>query len=193
MQHDQPNPDSAARCTVPVAVAWPIGLDHSITVRPIVPEDAALTRDFFNALSQDSRYNRFFGAGTALSPEWLDRLTRIDFSRDMALIATVTLDGCETEVGVARYARLSDDETAEFALTVADVWQGRGLGPRMMQRLIATARTAGVKRLVGDVLASNTPMLRLLRQLGFRIAIHEESRELRVATLDLDESSRLAA
>lgn len=177
----------------PAAISWPLGVDHSITVRPIVPEDAALTREFFDSLSADSRYNRFFGAGITLSQEWLDRMTRIDFDRDMALIATVMFENCETEVAVARYVRLPDDESAEFALTVADAWQGRGLGPRLMRELIAAARAAGLKRLTGEVLASNTAMLGLLRRLGFRITIHEESRDLRCAELDLERDTRLVA
>ena len=120
-------------------------------------------------------------------------MTRIDFDRDMALIATVMFENCETEVAVARYVRLPDDESAEFALTVADAWQGIGLGPRLMRELIAAARAAGLKRLTGEVLASNTAMLGLLRRLGFRITIHEESRELRCAELDLERDTRLAA
>ena len=55
-------------CSVPAAISWPLGVDHSITVHPIVPEDAPLTREFFDSLSADSRYNRFFGTGITLSP-----------------------------------------------------------------------------------------------------------------------------
>ena len=56
----QPKPSaSRTSCSAPTAVSWPLGVDHSITVRPIVPEDAALTREFFDSLSADSRYNRF--------------------------------------------------------------------------------------------------------------------------------------
>jgi GNAT superfamily N-acetyltransferase len=72
----------------------------------------------------------------------------------MALAATAMLDG-ETLLGVARYVRDEDDQAAEFALVVADSWQGRGIGARVMAKLIDAARRRGVKRLYGEILATN--------------------------------------
>src|SRR5712671_8052860 len=105
----------------------PLGIAHSITVRPIRPEDIDLETDFAHKLSKETRYNRFLGGGVRLTPEMLEKFTRIDFSRDMALIASATIEGTETAIGVARYARLADGATCEFAITVADAWQGRGI------------------------------------------------------------------
>ena len=63
-----------------------------------------------------------------LSPQMVDRLTGIDHRRDAALIAVVD-DGCaDRVVGVARYALDADGESCDFAIVVADDWQGRGLG-----------------------------------------------------------------
>lgn len=97
----------------------------------------------------------------------------VDFSRDMALAATAMLDG-ETLLGVARYVRDRDNHAAEFALVVADSWQGRGIGARLMAKLIEAARGRGVKRLYGDILATNRPMLALARKLGFELGRHED-------------------
>ena len=91
----------------------------------------------------------------------------------MALAATAMLDG-ETLLGVARYVRDKDNQAAEFALVVADSWQGRGIGTRLMAKLIDAARRRGVKRLYGDILATNRPMLELARKLGFELARHED-------------------
>ena len=91
----------------------------------------------------------------------------------MALAATAMLDG-ETLLGVARYVRDKDNQAAEFALVVADSWQGRGIGTRLMAKLIDAARRRGVKRLYGDILATNRPMLQLARKLGFELARHED-------------------
>lgn len=170
--------------TGPIA-SWPLGLSHSVTVRPIRPEDIDLETEFAHKLSTETRYNRFLGGGVRLTPEMLEKFTRIDFSRDMALIASTTVEGIETAIGVARYARLADDVSCEFAVTVADAWQGHGIGKRLLAMLIDSARERGIKRIIGEVLATNTPMLKLASSLGFRVEFHPEGGGLRRVTLDL--------
>lgn len=162
-----------------------LGLGHSITIRPIRPEDVDLETEFARNLSRESLYNRFLGGGVALTPEWLRRLTCIDFSRDMALIATVAFGDSETQIGVARYALLEDGITCEFAIAVADQWQGYGIGEMLMRHLIVAARKAGIATMIGDIFATNTAMQGLARKLGFVVATHPEGAELKRATLDL--------
>src|ERR1700704_6280326 len=165
--------------------SWPLGIAHSITVRPIRPEDIDLETDFARKLSRETRYNRFLGGGVGLTPELLEKFTRINFSRDMALIATATIEGAEAAIGVARYARLADDVSCEFAITVADAWQGSGIGRKLLAMLIDSARGHGIRRIIGDVLATNTPMLRLAGSQGFRIDWHPEGAQLRRVVLEL--------
>jgi len=178
-------PEFSAGYPAHLVASWPLGVAHSITVRPIRPEDIDLETEFARKLSRETRYNRFLGGGVGLTPEMLEKFTRIDFSRDMALIATATIEGAETAIGVARYARLADDVTCEFAITVADAWQGCGIGRKLLAMLVDTARGHGVRRIIGDVLAMNTPMLRLTRSQGFRIERHPEGAELSRVTLEL--------
>src|SRR5258708_2783525 len=153
-------PDVSAPYPAHLVASWPLGVAHSITVRPIRPEDIDLETEFARKLSKETRYNRFLGGGIRLTPEMLEKFTRIDFSRDMALIASATIEGTETAIGVARYARLADGATCEFAITVADAWQGRGIGRKLLALLADSARGHGMRRIVGDVLATNTPMFR---------------------------------
>jgi acetyltransferase len=173
-----------ASAPFPIA-SWPLGLSHSVNVRPIRPEDIDLETAFAHGLSMETRYNRFLGAGVRLTPAMLEKFTRIDFSRDMALIASTTIEGAEIAIGVARYARLADGVTCEFAVTIADAWQGRGIGRRLLAMLIESARGHGLRRIVGDVLATNVPMLQLARSLEFRVDFHPEGGALRRVTLDL--------
>lgn len=168
-----------------LTASWPLGLSHSVTVRPIRPEDIDLQTQFALGLSQETRYNRFLGAGVKLTPKVLETFTRIDFSRDMALIASTTIEGVETAIGVARYARLADGVTCEFAITVADAWQGHRIGRKLLSMLVDSAREHGVTRLMGEVFASNTPMLQLARSIGFRVGFHPDGGPLRRVTLDL--------
>jgi acetyltransferase len=103
----------------------------------------------------------------------------------MALAATTMLGGAETLIGVARYVRDKADPSAEFAIVVADSWQGRGIGGRLLAKLADVARRRGLKRLHGEILAINRPMLGLVRKLGFTLARHEQDPTLTRATLDL--------
>ena len=174
-------------------ISVPLGLGRSITVRPIKPEDIDLETEFDQNLSQQSRYHRFLGAGIKPTPEWLDKLVRVDFSRDMALIATVTVENRETQIGVARYVRLKDGISCEFAIAVADTWQGCGVGRQLLQKLIDCAAASGIVRIEGDVLSINRPMLGLASRLGFRILAHPDGAELKRVAMELRSEGRSAA
>ena len=147
------------------------------------PHDRDIELAFVSGLSPDTRYNRLLGGSISITPQYIERLVSVDFSRDMALAATAMLDG-ETLLGVARYVRNPEDEAAEFAIVVADAWQGRGIGRRLLAKLIDAARRHGVERLYGDILAMNRPMLELARKLGFELSRHEDATLTR-AVLDL--------
>ena len=136
-----------------------------VAVRPIRPEDAALELRFFDALSEKSRYQRFMNQMAHLPPQMLARFTQLDYDRELALVALAP-DGGEF-IGVGRYAPNADGETAEFALTIADAWQGRGIGRALLERLCDCARAAGYRTLYGHILHANREMLELAERLGF--------------------------
>jgi acetyltransferase len=136
-----------------------------VAVRPIRPEDAALERQFFDALSERSRYQRFLNQIAQLPPQMLARFTQLDYDRELALVALAPRSG--EFIGVGRYAPNADGETAEFALTVADAWQGRGVGRALLERLCDCARAAGYRTLYGHILNANRDMLGLAGRLGF--------------------------
>ena len=152
---------------------------QAISIRPMRPEDLDIETEFVQGWSAETRYNRLFSAGAYTSPERLTQLTRIDYSRDMALIATVMLEDREMQIGVARYVLRADNKTCEFALTVADAWQRRGIGRALLLNLIDSASAAGVETILGDVLASNTPMLHFMRSLGFTVESSPDGPEIR--------------
>jgi len=153
-----------------------------ITVRPIRPEDAGIEQAFVRDLSAESKYFRFMHALAELTPEMLVRFTQIDYDREMALVAVAGQPGQETEIAVARYMTNPDGETCEFALVVADAWHRKGIGSRLMLRLIEIAAARGLTAMEGEVLAGNTRMLALVRDLGFSARASEEDPEIRVVT-----------
>ncbi len=152
---------------------------QAISIRPMLPADLDIETEFVQSWSAETRYNRLFSAGSYTSPERLKKITRIDFTRDMALIATMMLEDKEVQIGVARYVRRPDGRTCEFALTVADAWQHRGIGRALMLNLIDTAAAAGIETMVGDILSTNRPMLHFMRSLGFSIEFSQDGPEIR--------------
>jgi acetyltransferase len=136
---------------------------RSVRVRPIRPEDAGRELRFFNGLSDQSRYQRFMQYVRELSPRMLARFTQLDYDRELALVALWQGEF----VAVGRYAPNADGTTAEFALTVADDWQGKGLGHALLEKLCDAARAAGYGALYGHILDANREMLGLASHLGF--------------------------
>ncbi|HSD43734.1 MAG TPA: GNAT family N-acetyltransferase [Burkholderiales bacterium] len=156
-----------ARYPFDLVDVWHARDGERVLVRPVHPQDLELAQAFVRELSPESRYNRFHGTMKELTPGMARWATHVDYDRHMALIAVVYGDGREIEIGAARYVVRADGETAEFAVAVADTWQGQGLGARLLSDLTRVAAGRGLRWIEGEVLASNRGMLALARRLGF--------------------------
>ncbi|RMG58722.1 MAG: GNAT family N-acetyltransferase [Gammaproteobacteria bacterium] len=147
-----------------------------LLIRPLRPEDARNPGRFTEQLSPESLRQRFLHPPPALTPELIAQLSILDLHREHALLA---LAGTEEEpAGVARYT--CRDGAAEFAILVADRWQGHGIGRRLMEALMETARAYGCRRMYGLVLADNRRMLAFAGKLGFRRMPSEEPGVVRI-------------
>lgn len=153
-----------------------------VRVRRVRAQDSPLLDAFVQALSPTSRQQRFHAGIRALPAAWLERMTHPDVRRELALVATATIDGRELCIGEARYVHSDDiDPGREFALVVADGWQRWGIGKTLLRSLGCHAERHGVERLVGDVLRDNLPMIQLAQSLGYSVRRHPaEARLLRV-------------
>jgi acetyltransferase len=160
---------------------------RSLLVRLERPEDAQLEQEFVRKLSGESRYYRFHHGLAELSAPMLVRFTQIDYDREMAFVALTGEGATLEQVGNVRYVQEFDEETCEFALVVADAWNGVGLGTALMQIAIAHARSKGLVWMRGDVLFENKRMLRLCERLGFRPRPHEDDATLRTVWLKLND------
>jgi acetyltransferase len=161
-----PNPDLAIR---PYPAAWKGAVairDGTVTIRPILPVDAHLYRDFLARLDPEDIRMRFMAARKHFPDDMGLRLSQLDYDRDMAFVA---IDEAGALAGVSRMACDPDRTTAEYALIVRSDLGGRGLGTALMTRLIDYARAEGVKRLEGMVLSENRGMRALVGRLGFHI------------------------
>ncbi|HET7764232.1 MAG TPA: bifunctional acetate--CoA ligase family protein/GNAT family N-acetyltransferase [Burkholderiales bacterium] len=168
-----------------LVASWVLPEGSVVQTRPIRPEDAEMEQEFVRNLSDKSRYFRFMNSVRELTPSMLTRFTQIDYDREMAFVCVRSEQGREEEIAVGRYVTNPDGRTCEFAVVVADAWQQKGLGRRLLETLISVARSRGLEVMVGHILAANEPMLSLCTKLGFRISDHPEDSTVRRAILDL--------
>lgn len=142
-----------------------------LCLRPIRPEDEPAHGRFLDRVEAEDLQFRFFRATNKFTHELLAPFTQIDYDREMAFIATTTAPESEPEtLAVARAVTDANNDTAEFAILVRSDLKGRGLGRRMLGKLVDYQRSRGTRRLVGYVLSHNNAMLRLCRDLHFDVA-----------------------
>ncbi len=137
---------------------------RSLTLRAIRPGDSEGLQVMVKAMSDESRYFRFMHAINGLSPAMLAQFTKLDYDRQIAFVADV---GDGTIAGVSRYTIDQSTRTGEFAVTVADDWQGQGLATSLMTLLEEHARSRDLLALHGDVLTSNSGMRYLMEKLHY--------------------------
>lgn len=158
--------------------------DRILHLRAICEDDREREQSFLHHLSTVSAYRRFLAPVHELPPDLLERFVHVDGCRSAALVALdPSLPG--EFIAEARYAPDEQSGTCEFGIAVADSWQHHGLGRLLMQRLLERARATGYCRMVGYILTSNIPMLRLARQLGFTVRPDRESPGQSVALIEL--------
>ena len=188
------NPHRKDQVLVPdLAESFEPIIGQSVTLRPLRRDDVDIEAAFVTGLSPESRHNRLLGGMIQVTREYVERLTTVDFARDMALAAALMLEGREVLIGVARYVLEAKSSAGldasghgcEFAIVIADAWQGRGIGRRMMEKLIAIARGRGLESIYGDVLSTNRPMLDFCRKLGFKLGRNPEDPTVTRVTLEL--------
>jgi acetyltransferase len=115
--------------------------------------------------------------------DFLARLTQIDYAREMAFVAIDPADGAL--LGVSRLSADPDYTRAEYAVIVRSDLKGLGIGWSLMEQLLAYARAEGLKRLEGIVLAENTRMLEMCRELGFSVTLDPDNPGLCAVRMEL--------
>ena len=153
----------------------------AVLLRPIRPEDEALYAAFVARVTPEDMRLRLFAPQKELSHKFLARLTQIDYAREIAFVALAQSNG--DLLGVSRFAADPEYERAEYAVMVRSDLKGLGLGWLLMSHLIDYAKATGIVELYGLVLAENTTMLRMCRELGFVAAAEPNDASVRHVTL----------
>jgi acetyltransferase len=149
--------------------------ESQVTVRPVKPEDEPLLARFFPRVSAEDLRLRFFASIKEFDHLFVARLAQIDYARSMAFVA---IDADGELAGVVRLHSDADYRNAEYAILIRSDLKGRGLGWQLMQLVIDYARQEGLECIEGEVLAENTRMLSMCRELGFDVTPHPEDKKV---------------
>ncbi|WP_263165088.1 GNAT family N-acetyltransferase [Streptomyces sp. SCSIO ZS0520] len=156
-------------------------------IRPITTEDADRLTSFYEQVSDESKYYRFFAPYPRLSARDVHRFTHHDYVDRVGLAATV---GGEF-IATVRYDRIDANgraasapaDGAEVAFLVQDAHQGRGVASALLEHIAAVARERGIRRFVAEVLPANSKMIKVFTDAGYQ---QERSFEDGVVRLSFD-------
>ncbi|MGW2282286.1 bifunctional acetate--CoA ligase family protein/GNAT family N-acetyltransferase [Streptomyces sp. NPDC001770] len=169
----QPTPEQSPHHAYPDHWEADVVLRDGGTARigPITPDDAGRLVSFFEQVSDESKYYRFFAPYPRLSDRDVHRFTHHDYVDRVGLAATV---GGEF-IATVRYDRIDDRgrpasapaDEAEVAFLVQDAHQGRGVASVLLEHIAAVARERGIRRFAAEVLPANTKMIKVFRDAGY--------------------------
>ncbi len=134
-------------------------------LRPIRPDDAQRLVEFYDRVSPQSKYLRFFAPYPRLSQKDVDRFTQVDYVDRVAFILTVG----QQMIAVGRYDRLENDQ-AEVAFLVEDAHQGRGIAQLLLEHLAEAARERGITGFVAEILPENRRMAQVFSDAGYQVS-----------------------
>lgn len=139
-------------------------------IRPITPADADRLVEFYEQVSDQSKYFRFFAPYPRLSDKDVRHFTHHDYINRVGLavvvrdrfIATVRYDRIDAE------GRPSESGTdAEVAFLVQDAHQGRGVASALLEHIAAVAQERGILRFTAEVLPENRKMIKVFTDAGY--------------------------
>lgn len=145
-----------------------------VLLRPIKPEDEPLEKEMIKAFSKKTQRFRFFGYLKDISHSLLIKYTQIDYDREMAIIAELEEGKEKKMAGVVRLISDPYDNSAEFAIAIADPWQGKKLGSQMMDYMLDIAKERNIKTIYAYFLKDNDIMQEMFESRGFRISKEDE-------------------
>jgi acetyltransferase len=138
-----------------------------ITLRPIRPEDEPGWHAFVKSCSQRSLWLRFRYLFKETTHEMAARYCFVDYDRSMAIVAEIEQAGQKQIIGVGRLVADADHHDAEYAVLVADAWQGRGLGTVLTAFCLEICNSWGVDQVSVETTTDNKKMANIMRRFQF--------------------------
>lgn len=156
---------------------------RQVEIRAQRPEDLPGLRETAKRMSPETIYRRFFAPKRSFTEKEIDFYLNVDFVSHVALVAVLQEAGRAVIVGGGRYIGTGPG-CAEVAFAVDDPHQGLGIATRLMRHLVGIARENGIAQLTAEVLAENSPMLKVFERCGLAAKTRREGGVVHV-TLDL--------
>lgn len=136
----------------------------SIVLRPIRPEDEPAWHAFMKSCSKHSIWLRFRYLFKETTHEMATRFCFVDYDRTMAIVAEIDKGDERHIIGVGRLVADADHRHAEYAVLVADEYQGRGVGSALTDFCFEICGTWGIDRVRVETTADNQRMRNILRR-----------------------------
>jgi acetyltransferase len=153
--------------------SWELKGGENVLIRPIRPEDEPLVVQFHKDLSQETIRQRYLKAVNYDERTAHDRLLRIcfnDYDREIALI----VEKDREILGIIRFSKIAGTQEATFAMVIKDQWQNKGIGTKLMQKVLDIAKTEKTKIIRAQMLNENFQMQKLCKHFGFTLITKDQ-------------------
>ncbi len=144
------------------------------TLRPIRPDDVPLWHTMLTSSSPKSLRLRYHSVHHEPSRRMARRHCCVDYRREFVMVAEIVHRGSSLLAGEGELFMDSDHDLAEFAVFVADAWQGRGLGSILTNHMVSLAQELGARRVACELTPDNVRMITLLQRRGFSVCMKVE-------------------
>ena len=142
-----------------------------VEVRPVQPADQADLARFYASLSADSRYARFLATSRGITDHAAESFCGLDHEHREGLVALASLPDRSAQIVGHLCLDPVEDSAFEMAVAVADGWRGQGIGRRLLNEAIEWASRHGIAQLRATMLATNIPILALIRSTGRTVVL----------------------
>ncbi len=163
-----------------------------VFLRPIKPTDDDMILGLFNSLSKETVHMKFFSSLKYMPREQVEKVTHIDYEKQMAIVAVMKENGGDRMIAVGRYTLIDDEPgAAEFAIVVQDGLQGRGIGTEVLYHLAHVARLQNVRVIVGYIMDENARMFSVLKRSGLKMTKKHWDRGVTRVDIPIDENTQI--
>lgn len=168
-------------------IVWTANDGTVLSLRHIRADDVARLMSFVRQLSFGTRYFRYGHGDIEFDEEHFLRVCTPDPGQcvHFLVVKRESEGGAETVLGSARIIFDAGGTSCEVVISVTDKWQSRGIGQRLMDALIGSARRRGLREMHAHILASNRRMIKFMQGQGFEIADSDQGPSVKIATMAL--------
>jgi acetyltransferase len=140
-----------------------------VLLRPIKPEDEPMWHALLASCSKESIWFRFRYLFKQTTHEMATRFCFIDYDREIGIVAEVEEAGERKLLGVGRLVADADHTNAEYAVLVADAYQGKGLGALLTDYCLEICQNWGINTVLAETSPQNRRMLSIFQHRGFKL------------------------